>query len=235
MRLLLLATVAAAVCACGRTPSARANSSSIRGETVNASLVGRQDTVHRLSEPNLTGERSLEATLAGRRSVREFRSERLNESEVAQLLWAAQGVTSSLGLRAAPSAGALYPLELYVVTAEGTSRYDPHDHALEVISAEDLRARVQRAALRQEPVGAAPAVFMIAGVFERTAAKYGRRAPRYVHMEAGHAAQNLLLQAEALGLGGVPIGAFDDDAVAEALSLPDDHAPLYLIPVGHPR
>lgn len=202
---------------------------------MSASPVDRQDTVHRLSEPERTGERSLEETLAKRRSVREYTDEPLTESEIAQLLWAAQGVTSSRGLRTAPSAGALYPLELYVMTAEGAARYDPHEHSLEVLSDDDLRPRVQRAALRQEPVGAAPAVFVVAGVVERTAAKYGGRAHRYMYMEAGHAAQNLLLQAEALGLGGVPIGAFNDDAVAEALSMPPDHAALYLIPVGHPR
>ncbi len=167
--------------------------------------------------------------------MREYTNVALSEAEIAQLLWAAQGVTSSMGLRTAPSAGALYPLELYVVTVEGTSRYDPQEHAVQLLSGDDSRPRLQRAALRQEAVGAAPAVFVIAGVFERTAAKYGSRARRYVYMEAGHAAQNLLLQAEALGLGGVTIGAFDDDGVHTALSLPADHAPLYLIPVGHPR
>jgi SagB-type dehydrogenase family enzyme len=100
----------------------------------------------------------------------------------------------------------------------------------------DLRPALHATALQQDPVLKAPVVFVIAAVYERTQKKYGEeRSPRYVHLEAGHAAQNLLLQAVALNLGSVPIGAFIDEQVKEALSLPDDHQPLYLIPVGHPR
>jgi SagB-type dehydrogenase family enzyme len=179
---------------------------------------------------------SLEEALAQRRSVREFEATALTETEIAQLSWAAQGRTSAEGLRTAPSAGALYPLELYVALPAGLYRYDSGDHHLEVRSDVDLRGELQRAGLGQGAIGEAPAVFVITGVHERTAIKYGqRRAPRYVHMEAGHAAQNLLLQAVALGLGAVSIGAFYDDSVREVLSLPAGETPLYLIPVGHPR
>jgi SagB-type dehydrogenase family enzyme len=188
-----------------------------------------------LPPPTLTGERSLEETLTQRRSVRTFQDTPLTLAELGQLLWAAQGITHDRGFRTAPSAGALYPLELYVATATGVFHYRPQEHHLHVLSVQDARSGLYQAALRQEAVRQAPAVFIVAAVYDRTAQKYGAtRSPRYVHLEAGHAAQNLLLQATALGLGAVPIGAFEDDAIQRALGLPADHAPLYLIPTGHP-
>jgi SagB-type dehydrogenase family enzyme len=188
-----------------------------------------------LASPRLDGEVSLESALLHRRSVREFTAEPLSDEEVSQLLWAAQGLTSPQGGRTAPSAGALYPLEVYVVTAEGVYHYLPADHQVELHARGDRRASLQAAGLSQEAIGAAPAVFVIAAVFARTQAKYGERATRYVYLEAGHVAQNLLLQAVALDLGGVPIGAFTDAQVTLALDLPANHEPLYLIPIGHPR
>jgi SagB-type dehydrogenase family enzyme len=179
---------------------------------------------------------SLEETLFERRSVREFKPTPLTPVEIGQLLWAAQGITHERGYRSAPSAGALYPLELYVATPDGIFGYQPQSHHLAVLSDDDVRADLYRAALRQAWVRDAPAVFVLAAVYERTAQKYGgRRSPRYVHLEAGHAAQNLLLEAVALGLGAVPVGAFEDQKVQEVLGLPADHEPLYLIPVGHPH
>jgi SagB-type dehydrogenase family enzyme len=189
-----------------------------------------------LPAPERKGRLSLEETLAWRRSVREFAATPLTERELGQLLWAAQGITHPEGLRTAPSAGALYPLELFVATPAGFFHYDPRRHQLRRRSERDLRRALYAAALEQESVLEAPAVFVIAGVYERTAGKYGpTRARRYVELEAGHAAQNLLLQAVALELGGVPLGAFEDAEVQKALALPADHRPLYLIPVGHPR
>ncbi len=188
-----------------------------------------------LPRPSLKGTLTLEETLLERRSVREFTGEQLGLEEIGQLLWAAQGITDPAGYRTAPSAGALYPLEVYVITQESVYRYDPRQHRLSVHLQCDLRPGLYAAALRQEPVLNAPAVFLITAVYERTEKKYGKeRSPRYVHLEAGHAAQNLLLQAVALGLGAVPIGAFYDDQVKTAVSLPAGQQPLYLIPVGHP-
>lgn len=193
-------------------------------------------SILRLPPPEQRGKMSLEEALARRRSVREFTREALTERELSQLLWAAQGITHAEGLRTAPSAGALYPLELYVALAGGFYRYEPLPHQLIRLSDRDLRAAMSCAALGQEAITQAPAVFVIAAVYERTSGKYGAaRTPRYVHMEVGHAAQNLLLEAVALGLGGVPIGAFEDEALQKALGLPVDHRPLYLVPVGHPR
>jgi len=182
-----------------------------------------------------SGRMSLEETLVRRRSVREFAAKPLTDQQLAQLLWAIQGVTHPEGLRTAPSAGALYPLEVYVATASGFFRYDPRRHELQRRSDRDFRRDLYRASLEQESVRQAPAVFVLAAVYERTALKYGPvRSPRYVHLEAGHAAQNLLLQAVALGLGGVPIGAFYDAEVQRVCSLPAREQPIYLLPVGQP-
>jgi SagB-type dehydrogenase family enzyme len=186
-----------------------------------------------LPPPTLKGEISLEEVLARRRSAREFKPTPLTRNELAQLLWAAQGVTDSRGYRTAPSAGALYPLDLYVVTAEGCFYYDPKGHRLSRRVKRDLRTDLWKAALRQDSVREAPAVFVIAAVYERTERRYGKvRSPRYVHLEAGHAAQNLLLQAVGLDLGAVPIGAFQDEEVQKVLGLGRAQKPLYLIPVG---
>lgn len=188
-----------------------------------------------LSTPSLKGELSLEEALAARRSVREYTDQALTWEEIGQLLWAGQGITRDWGARTAPSAGALYPLEIYVATGEGMYHYVPQGHRAAMVSDADLREALWKAALRQDAVRQAPAVFVIAAVYERTSAKYGERAERYVHLEAGHAAQNVLLQAVALGLGGVSIGAFEDGQIQDILGLPGDHKPLYLIPVGHPQ
>ncbi len=186
--------------------------------------------------PEQKGRMSVEEALARRRSVREFTRQALTERELSQLLWAAQGITHPEGLRTAPSAGALHPLEVYMATASGFYHYEPKGHRLIRLSDGDLRAAVRRAALDHEAITQAPVVFVIAAVYERTSRKYGpARTLRYVHMEAGHAAQNLLLEAVALGLGGVPIGAFDDDALHNVIALQPDCHPLYLLPVGHPQ
>ena len=189
-----------------------------------------------LPEPKTSGLVSLEAALQSRRSTRDFTSQELDPGEISQLLWAAQGITDPRGFRTAPSAGALYPLELYTVTADGVFHYLPQDHALKVIQGGDLRASLRDAALGQDPVLDAPLILVITAVYERTLAKYGpERSPRYVHLEAGHVAQNVLLQAIALDMGAVPIGAFYDAEVQAVLGLPEDHQPLYLIPIGHPE
>jgi SagB-type dehydrogenase family enzyme len=209
------------------------------GEPVVKMMVPQDTTtsqVVQLPKPQLNGSHTLEEVLAKRRSVREFIDLPLTLEEMGQLLWAAQGITHSAGYRTAPSAGALYPLEMYVITPEGAYHYEPLRHRLNLHQPGDLRPALHAVALRQEPVLEAPAVFVIAAVYARTERKYGEeRSPRYVHLEAGHVAQNVLLQAIALDLGAVPIGAFIDDKVKEVLALPDDHQPLYLIPVGHPE
>ena len=193
------------------------------------------DPVRALPPPDLSGGLPLHAALAARRSVREFAATALTDEAVGQLLWAAQGVTSRDGRRTAPSAGALYPLELYILQPSGTGRYLPAEHALVSVMLADQRPALTRAAMGQEAVAGAWAVVVIVGQPARTATRYGARATRYMWLEAGHVAQNVLLEAVSLGLAAVPVGAFDDAAVATVLGLPDGEVPLYLIPVGHPR
>ncbi len=190
----------------------------------------------RLPPPALTGPLTLEEAILSRRSVREFAEQPLTDRELSQLCWAAQGVTDERsGHRAAPSAGALFPIELYLVTPEAVEHYQSEGHRLLRHLDGDQRRLLQAAALQQDAVGQAPLCVVIAAVVERTARKYGPQSERYCLIEAGHVAQNILLQATALKLGAVPIGAFDESSVSRALRLPKGHTVLYLIPVGRPR
>lgn len=194
-----------------------------------------------LPPPSLDGGMSLEQTLQQRRSVRAFAAAPLSLPQVAQLLWAAQGVTNPHGLRTAPSAGALHALDVYLLAlrvdnlAPGLYRYAPAPHTLTPLTRADPRAALAEAVPGQAWMRDAPAVLLVTGVVARMAPKYGVRAARYVHIETGHAAQNIYLQATALGLATVLVGAFDDDRLHAALGLPDGHAPLALMPVGHAR
>ena len=192
------------------------------------------DTVIQLPEPTTGLGVALEKALTERRSHRTFTSTPLELSEIGQLLWAAQGITAP-GKRTAPSAGALGPLEIFVVTAEGVSHYVADGHRLERRATGDRRTALVSAAADQAIVARAPMVMVITGILSRTAWKYGNdRAWRYVNLEAGHAAQNVLLMATAMGLAGVPVGAFDDNTVMDLVGLPADHRPLYLVPLGQP-
>jgi SagB-type dehydrogenase family enzyme len=188
----------------------------------------------KLPAPRTTGTLSLNDALATRRSVREFTSAALTWDEIGQLLWAAQGVTHDGGKRTAPSAGATYPLELYVATADGVFHYRPNRHEVTQVGRRDVRRDVRRAAAGQDAIDA-PVLFIFAAVPARTAARYGDRAMRYVHIEVGHAAQNLLLEAAALGLGAVPVGAFHDTELQRTLGFPSNQIGLYIVPVGHIR
>lgn len=194
-----------------------------------------------LPAPQKQGSLSVEAALKKRRSVRNYMDAPLALQSVSQLLWAAQGITDKRGFRTTPSAGALYPLELYMLAGNieglepGIYQYRPGDHSLHLVTAGDFRETLCRAALRQDAICKAPAVFLIGAVPTRTTGKYGNRGIRYVHMEAGHAAQNILLQAVSLELGGVAIGAFSDHEVGRLLKMDKDGIPLYLVPVGKPQ
>jgi SagB-type dehydrogenase family enzyme len=194
-----------------------------------------------LPEPRRDGGVPVERALDERRSVRDFARDPLPLSAVAQILWAAQGTTDPAGLRAAPSAGALYPLEVYLVAGAvsglepGVYHYDPKRHRLSRITRGDVRAALARAALGQDWMADAPAILLLGAVYERTERKYGQRARRYVHIEVGHAAQNVYLQAASLGLGTTMVGAFDDGEVARVAELPGGVQPLGLLPIGKPR
>jgi SagB-type dehydrogenase family enzyme len=194
-----------------------------------------------LPEPRYDSDTSVEKALLERRSIRDYSQEALTLKQVGQLLWAAQGVTDSDGKRTAPSAGALYPLEVYAVVGSvegvppGVYRYRPETHTMVKVLDGDGRDALSRAALNQGSVSQGAIDIVIAAVYERTTGKYGERGIRYVYLEAGHAAQNIYLQAVALELGTVTIGAFDDDGVKKVLSLSDNEEPLYIMPVGRTR
>ncbi len=191
-----------------------------------------------LPKPALSGSVSVEKALSGRRSVRNYRDTPITIGELSQLLWAAQGVTSRYGYRTAPSAGALYPLEVYVAAgnvvklAPGIYRYVPEKHSLERVTSGDVRRELADASLGQSPVSDGAAVIVIGAVYSRSMIKYRNRGRRYSVMESGHAAQNVYLQCESLGLGTVLIGAFDGEGVRRALELPEKVDPLCVMPIG---
>lgn len=191
-----------------------------------------------LPAPLADSDISVEKALCERRSIRDYRSEPLALSEISQLLWAAQGVTASGFYRAAPSAGALYPIEVYVIAgrveslAEGIYRYSPKKHLLTLEREGDYRRELCKAALMQDCIRYAPCSIVIAAVYERTTGKYGDRGVRYVHMEVGHVAENISLQAVSLHIGTVIVGAFSDDEVKMAIGLPRRERPLCIMPLG---
>jgi SagB-type dehydrogenase family enzyme len=191
--------------------------------------------VVQLPEPNLSGSISLEQAISMRRSVRQFADKPLNFVQMGQLAWAGQGITDKQrGLRAAPSAGALYPIELYFVTPDGLFVYRPDEHSLEQLSQSDLRKQLSAATLGQEPVADAACDIIIAGSARKVATKYGNKATRFMLLEAGHVAENIQLQAVTLGLASVPVGAFDVKNVAKACQLPGDLEPLLIVCAGYP-
>ena len=192
----------------------------------------------KLPEPVQDSKTSIEKAIRERRSVRSFKESPLTLAEVSQLLWAAQGITSPRGLRTAPSAGALYPLEMYLVAGnvdalpDGVYHYRPIRHELVRVIAGDKRPELCAAALGQSSVRNAAAVIVFVAVYERTTGKYGERGIQYVYMETGHAAQNVALQAVPLNLGTVVIGAFQDAEVRKVLKMSGREQPLYVMPVG---
>lgn len=193
----------------------------------------QHDTVRFLGPADALGEAELLDAISRRGSVRDLSPDPLTDGELAALLWSAQGVSTPSGARTVPSAGALYPLEMYVVTQDEVLHYVPSTASVEV-RFDDRAKELVADAVSDTPASRAYALVVITGVPDRITGKYAERGIRYLWMEAGHAAQNLLLSAAALGLGAVTIGAFDDAGISEALGLSDAEEPLYLIPVGRP-
>lgn len=202
----------------------------------------------KLPEPKFDGTVSLEKAIRNRRSVRDYTGEPITLAHAAQLLWAAYGITEPMsegpaflrgGLRAAPSAGARYPFEVYLVAgkvtglAAGVYRYVSEEHALVKVLEGDVRGTLSAAAYGQEWIREAPASLFVSAVFERTTKKYGERgSQRYVWMDSGFLGENVYLQAEALGFGCCVAGAFDDEAVKKAMSLPAGEEPVCILAVG---
>lgn len=192
--------------------------------------------VIRLPKPNTCGKVSVEEAIQKRRSVRSYPAKEVSPEDVSQLLWACQGITDpAKGLRASPSAGALFPLEIYLVKNDGIYHYIPDAHKMERVSDKDVRRVLAEAAYGQRFIEEAPMDIIICAAYERVMTKYGERGIRYTDMEAGHAAENVMLQASALGLDSIPVGAFSDTAVLRAMGLGRDVKPLYILPIGYRR
>jgi len=193
----------------------------------------------KLPEPGYTSNVSIEEAIQGRRSTRRYKDDALTLKEVSQLLWAAQGITGlEKGFRAAPSAGAMYPLDLYVVAGNvegldaGVYRYSPGGHTITKTMDGDIRRELTEACLNQRMIERGAFTIVFTAIYERTTNRYGDRGIRYVHVDVGHAAENIYLQVVSMGLGTVAMGAFDDLAVKRILSLSPEQEPLYLMPVG---
>jgi SagB-type dehydrogenase family enzyme len=206
-----------------------------------SSVTGQGAEAIKLPQPSLQGRLSVEEALNKRRTVRHFARRGLDLAQVSQLLWGTDGISDPRGLRTAPSAGATYPLEIYLVVGErgvtglvpGLYHYRPQSHSLKLTQEGDLRAAVARACLHQTWMAEAPVMVVFAAEYRRCMARYGERGVRYTHMEVGHAGQNLFLQAEALGLACGIVGAFQDRTLSGILQLPSPHEPLLVMPVGY--
>lgn len=187
-----------------------------------------------LPKPNLKGEKSLEECIYERESVRQFRAQIIEIEKISQILWATQGKKGEK--RTVPSAGATYPLEIYVTLRDkGLFHYNVNKQMLELIVEEDLSKKLAKASLDQQFIAEAYLNIIICAEFSRTTWRYGERGIRYVFIEVGHCAQNVHLEVVAQGLASVPIGAFEDENVKKVLRLPKKIEPLYIIPIGYPR
>lgn len=198
----------------------------------------------RLPDPQLEGEVSLERAIRMRRTIRSFDGRTLDLHQVSQLLWSAQGITGSRGFkRAAPSAGALYPMDVYAVAGAGCVKgldpgvyhYAPGDHSISLGRQKDVRGEVAEASLSQTWMAQAPLNLVITAEYSRITGKYGQRGIRYAMIEAGHIGQDIFLQAQALGLAAGIVGAFDDGKLIRALGIKETHEPLLVMPVGYTR
>ncbi|MCP4748247.1 MAG: SagB/ThcOx family dehydrogenase [Desulfobacteraceae bacterium] len=196
----------------------------------------------KLPPPEYEGTVSVEAAIKQRRTVRAFDSRALNLNQLSQLLWAASGVTQDGGFkRAAPSAGALYPMDVYVVAGQtgveqieaGIYHYQVGGHLLSPVSQGDMRQSVARASLSQMWMAGSPIIIVISAEYGRVTVKYGKRGIRYAMIEAGHIGQNIFLQAQTLGLEAAIVGAYDDKKLIDVMNIPSAHEPLLLMPVGY--
>jgi SagB-type dehydrogenase family enzyme len=206
----------------------------------NRNIFNKEVTMH-LPDPVFDGNISVEKAIKHRRTVRSYSSEPITLAHLSQILWAAQGITENRGFkRAAPSGGALYPIDVYAAVGrggvqslrEGVYRYDPSGHSLKERAVTDAREDIAKAALRQMWAAGAPVILTLTAEYRRITVKYGNRGKRYAMIEVGHIGQNIFLQCDALGLSAGIIGAFNDNKVARAISAKKNHEPLIIMPVG---
>lgn len=191
-----------------------------------------------LPQPKTDGQVSLEKSMTLRRSIRSYKNEPVSLQELSQLLWAGQGFTNERGFRTAPSAGATFPIELFVMVnnveglKKGIYHYQIGEHKLKLIDEREVELDLARASLSQSMISDAGVVIIFTAIFERTTRRYGERGIRYVHNEIGHVSQNIHLQVAALNLGTVVIGAYRDEEVEAILNFGEEYRVLYMMPVG---
>lgn len=209
------------------------------GNTMDTKIQYSNSDKIKLPAPDKKGGMPVEMAINNRRSVRNYSDKPVGIKEISQILWSAQGITNKeRSLRAAPSAGATYPLELYLVAdnvkglEDGVYHYITEGHYIQEIKDEQIKGKLATAAFGQSFISKAPVMLVISAVYERTTLKYGERGKRYVHMEAGHVAENIYLQAESLHLGTVVVGAFTDKKVKQLIGMKEQETPMYIIPVG---
>ena len=197
-----------------------------------------ENPVIKLPNPHLKGTLAVEQAMRRRRSTRQFPKKPVSLEHLSQIMWAAQGVTGAYNERTAPSAGSTFPLEMYVAAEKvtdlppGVYKYKSRAHELVRVATGNMLAGLSDAAIQQKCVSRCAVAIVLTAVFERTTGEYGERGRQYVYIEVGHVGQNIHLQATALGLGTVAIGAFEDHAVSSLLGLPRNEHPLYIMPLG---
>jgi len=246
---LSLLIIVALVSACASSAD-DANSSTLNSNEANNGTLTRIDgeqLTYILPEPQTDGNVSVEQALANRRSQRNFQDRAISADQLSQILWAAYGITQPSetprhrgGLRTTPSAGSRYPLEIYVIVGNvegiepGVYRYIALEHKIVRIIDIDVRYELMDAAVGQRVIVEAPVSVFYSAVYERSIEAYGGRLGiRYAHIELGHSAQNVYLQAVALGLGSVAVGVVAGERAREILNLPTNEEPLYIMPIGY--
>lgn len=215
--------------------------------------VAQENLVIELPAPSFGSNTSIEKALLTRRSERIYKQDAIKLKDLSQILWAAQGVTMKIdtvpgwwvgqewlgGVRTAPSAGALFPIELYIAVGDvenldqGLYKYNALNHTIIKIADGDKREEVRKAALGQSAVGNGPACIIITANFGRTEYKYESRATQYVYIESGAVCQNIYLQCNSLSIGTVMIGAIREEPMKVALGLPDSETPIGVMPIGY--
>lgn len=195
-----------------------------------------------LPPPKLQGNISVEEAINNRRCIRKFKNKELRKEQLSQILWSAYGITDKdKYLKAAPSAGALYPCNIFVVAGRvenikpGIYEYLSKEHTLEKTLDGDKRTYLAAVALGQNFIVEAPLSIVITAEYDRIKTRYGDRGIRYTHIEVGHIGENIFLQAISMGLATVAVGAFYDVKVQEVLNLPKTYLPLYIMPIGYQR
>jgi SagB-type dehydrogenase family enzyme len=202
-------------------------------------MIKAQDGRIKLPSPDIQDSLTVSQAIEKRRTIRSFTDEKVTLAQISQLLWAAQGITSPQGLRAAPSAGALYPLELYINVKksdslrEGIYKFNPISQSLFRVIDKDLSKEIAEASLHQKWMAEAPVMFVFTAIYERTTGKYGDRGVRYAMIEAGSSSENLFLQAQSIGLDCGIVGAFHDSEIKQLLDLEKRSNPLLIMPVGY--